>query len=165
MAEKASSIIGHRRSQAGTNLSHPEEAPGEQSGTSSQAPPVNPSPVYPSTPRQAFQKPGSGYKKGEKSFLAKLFSFSGRMGRLAYFVLVVISDFYLFSFTSLPDDADELYYGLWLLALPLIAWVRIAGNARRCHDFGRSGWMQIIPFYILWMLFTPGDNFYNKYDS
>ncbi|MBQ1717761.1 MAG: hypothetical protein II031_01230, partial [Bacteroidales bacterium] len=88
MAEKASSIIGHRRSQAGTNLSHPEEAPGEQSGTSSQAPPVNPSPVYPSTPRQAVQKPGSGYKKGEKSFLAKLFSFSGRMGRLAYFVLV-----------------------------------------------------------------------------
>ena len=111
MAEKASSIIGHRRSQAGTNLSHPEEAPGEQSGTSSQTPPVNPSPVYPSTPRQAFQKPGSGYKKGEKSFLAKLFSFSGRMGRLAYFVLVVISDFYLFSFTSLPDDVDELYYG------------------------------------------------------
>ena len=145
MAEKASSIIGHRRSQAGTNLSHPEEAPGEQSGTSSQTPPVNPSPVYPSTPRQAF--------------------LSGRMGRLAYFVLVVISDFYLFSFTSLPDDTDELYYGLWLLALPLIAWVRIAGNARRCHDFGRSGWMQIIPFYILWMLFTPGDNFYNKYDS
>ena len=103
--------------------------------------------------------------KGEKSFLAKLFSFSGRMGRLAYFVLVVISDFYLFSFTSLPDDTDELYYCLWLLALPLFAWVRIAGNARRCHDFGRSGWMQIIPFYILWMLFTPGDNFYNKYDS
>ncbi|MBP5381752.1 MAG: DUF805 domain-containing protein [Bacteroidales bacterium] len=172
MAEKASSIIGHRRSKAGTNLSHSEEAPKVQptvSGSSADIHPLSspaPSPApgaYPSPSRQAAPKPG--YNKGEKSFLAKLFSLSGRMGRLPYFVLAVLFDLYFFSIASFPEDTDNKVYGLWVLLLPLFVWIRIAGNTRRCHDYGRSGWLQLLPFYTFWMLLTPGDDFANKYDN
>lgn len=34
-----------------------------------------------------------------------------------------------------------------------VVWVMTAQSARRCHDLGRSGWMQFVPFYNLVLLF------------
>ena len=169
MSEKASSIIGHRRSEAGTNLTPPEEAPAASRPAVPGAPDnVRPAASFPSAgtcPSQARPAARPRYQKGEKSSLSKLFSFSGRMGQGAYFVLVLIYNLYFYSFIAFPDGADNKYYGLWLLLLPLFAWIRIAGNTRRCHDFGRSGWWQVVPFFVLWMLFSPGDAFPNEYDD
>ena len=164
MSEKASSIIGHRRSEAGTNLTPPEETQEAPVYTNLATPPKSStSPgTYPSAARPS-SKPR--YNKGEKSFLSKLFSFSGRTGRGAYILIVLICDFFIYSLSVIPDDTDEKYFGLWLLILPVFLWIRIAGNTRRCHDFGRSGWWQVIPFFVLWMLFAPGDEYPNEYDD
>ena len=44
-------------------------------------------------------------------------------------------------------------------------WVWFAQGAKRCHDLGKSGWWQLIPFYIFWMLFMKGDYFKNQYGN
>ncbi len=52
-----------------------------------------------------------------------------------------------------------------LLLLGLIAWHEIAESVRRCHDVGRSGWWQLIPFYGFVLLFKGGDVGPNKYGA
>lgn len=42
-------------------------------------------------------------------------------------------------------------------------WFLLAQGAKRCHDLGHSGWFQIIPFYVLAMLFCEGQKDENDY--
>jgi uncharacterized membrane protein YhaH (DUF805 family) len=42
-------------------------------------------------------------------------------------------------------------------------WFLWAQGAKRCHDIGNSGWYQIIPFYVFWMLFANGQKETNQY--
>jgi len=51
-----------------------------------------------------------------------------------------------------------------ILMIPLL-WFMLAQNAKRCHDLGRSGWWQFIPFYFLWLIFAPGQREENRYGS
>jgi uncharacterized membrane protein YhaH (DUF805 family) len=46
----------------------------------------------------------------------------------------------------------------------MAAWgVMIMGAVRRSHDCGRSGWFLLIPFYIFWLFFEPGQAGDNRY--
>ena len=49
------------------------------------------------------------------------------------------------------------------LAIIPMLWFLWAQGAKRCHDMDKNGWFQIIPFYVLWMIFIEGDSFLNKY--
>jgi len=52
---------------------------------------------------------------------------------------------------------------LGLAYIPML-WFLWAQGAKRCHDIGHSGWYQIIPFYMLWMIFAKGEEgIQNKY--
>jgi uncharacterized membrane protein YhaH (DUF805 family) len=51
---------------------------------------------------------------------------------------------------------------IFLGFIPLL-WFLWAQGAKRCHDIGKSGWWQIVPFYVLWMLFQAGDPYENEY--
>jgi uncharacterized membrane protein YhaH (DUF805 family) len=42
-------------------------------------------------------------------------------------------------------------------------WFLLAQGAKRCHDRSNSGWFQIIPFYVFWMLFAEGFPGPNEY--
>ena len=87
-----------------------------------------------------------------------IFSFKGRVGRWGV-VLIVVSIFQWIRFLfSNPDT--ELF--LWLPML-FCFYLCLTLGAKRCHDLNHTGWFQLIPFYILVMLFAAGDDEKNDY--
>ena len=51
------------------------------------------------------------------------------------------------------------------LALIPIIWFFLAQGAKRCHDRGNSGWFQLIPYYVFWMVFADSEPGSNQYGS
>ncbi len=96
----------------------------------------------------------------------KAFSFEGRIRRtefgisyLIYFVIAFIIEMALEFYA--PNDENNSIYLLFFF-IPLY-WFVIAQGAKRCHDRGNSGWYQLIPFYVLWMLFADSEIGMNQY--
>jgi uncharacterized membrane protein YhaH (DUF805 family) len=50
-----------------------------------------------------------------------------------------------------------------LLGFVPVFWFFYAQGAKRCHDLGKSGWFQLIPFYAFWMIFVEGHDQVNRY--
>lgn len=89
----------------------------------------------------------------------KTFSFDGRIRRTEYGISIII---YFVVYTVINEIIKEGNPGMGLAMIPVL-WFLWAQGAKRCHDMDKSGWFQIIPFYVLWMLFIEGDSFLNKY--
>ena len=85
-------------------------------------------------------------------------SFRGRISRGEY-VLSFIAIYAVWLLIS------KVFYGSIFLLLTLVPlyWFLWAQGAKRCHDRGNSGWYQIIPLYVLWMIFGKGEDSPNKY--
>jgi len=95
------------------------------------------------------------------------FSFDGRIRRTEYGLSIIIYIFvYFIIFLTVGIGAGYNSGAGWffilLLLVPLL-WFMWAQGAKRCHDLGNSGWYQIIPFYILWLLFQDGERGENGY--
>ena len=94
----------------------------------------------------------------------KTFSFNGRIRRIEY-GLSYLMYFVGLGCVSLINNSSEptlLLLFRAILVIPL-CWYILAHGAKRCHDRGNSGWWQLIPFYVLWMLFADsviGENGY-----
>jgi uncharacterized membrane protein YhaH (DUF805 family) len=88
------------------------------------------------------------------------FSFDGRIRRMEYGISLIIYYVAALLVTGLADES--VVFGI--LFLPVI-WFILAQGAKRCHDRDNSGWYQIIPFYILWLLFAEGDRTTNSYGN
>ena len=80
------------------------------------------------------------------------FSFDGRIRRMEFGISFII--FYIINnlFIALSGENPILI----ILLIPSL-WFTWAQGAKRCHDRGNNGWYQIIPFYLLWLLFADGD--------
>lgn len=90
------------------------------------------------------------------------FSFDGRIRRTEFGISFII---YVILYV-IVDVLIEAESGGAILALVLFVpmiWFIIAQSAKRCHDRGNSGWYQIIPFYIFWLLFGEGESGVNEY--
>lgn len=90
------------------------------------------------------------------------FSFNGRIRRTEFgisFIIYLVVYFITLSVIS-GDGANKIF---GLLVIPTV-WFLWAQAAKRCHDLGKSGWWQIIPFYVFWLLFQKGQPFDNEYD-
>jgi len=94
------------------------------------------------------------------------FSFNGRIGCKEYGISVVI--FVLVGTISRmliikvmdPQTVSEIQNAKimsWLLVNIPLLWFIWAQGAKRCHDYGESGWLQLIPLYPIYMLFKKGD--------
>lgn len=91
-----------------------------------------------------------------------IFSFKGRIRRLEfgltlvfYFVGLILSGLFL---GTIP-----LFESVFYLYIFFAYWVLLAQGAKRCHDIGNSGFYQLIPFYVLVMIFAEGEKKNNRY--
>jgi uncharacterized membrane protein YhaH (DUF805 family) len=94
------------------------------------------------------------------------FSFNGRIRRTEFalsFIIYLFVYFVILAFLGKAIASGGYGYNvLWLIFIPLV-WFLWAQGAKRCHDLNKSGWWQIIPFYIFWMLFQSSVDLYNQY--
>jgi len=103
-----------------------------------------------------------------KNMFSKPFSFEGRIKRTEYLFSILI--YYALTFCigyiiGSVGLSDGTNYGMAYIYLGSIlpAIFLLAQGAKRCHDIGRSGWFQLIPFYIFWMIFSKGHYGMNQY--
>jgi len=90
-----------------------------------------------------------------------IFSFDGRIRRTEFGISYLIY-FVLYLVVLYTYKANHAMGFLMLLYIPLV-WFLWAQGAKRCHDIEKSGWWQIIPFYVLWMLFQSGTEGENEF--
>jgi uncharacterized membrane protein YhaH (DUF805 family) len=90
------------------------------------------------------------------------FSFNGRIRRTEYGITCLIYFVYYFILRFMAPGETALAIVGVILLVPMI-WLFWAEGAKRCHDLGRSGWYQVIPFYIFVMLFQEGYPGPNEY--
>jgi len=94
----------------------------------------------------------------------KTFSFNGRIRRIEY-GLSCLMYFVGLGCVSLITTSVESTLVLSIKAVLVIplCWYILAQGAKRCHDRSNSGWWQLIPFYVLWMLFADSQAGENGY--
>jgi len=149
-----------------------------QEVTAESTPPEPPAPTYwrDSAPQQpAMPTFSATFDSG--GGIGKLFSGSGRIGRLEYFLTIVaiwVALIVLWAISAVLD-APTL-----LLLLMLVVWlvttvIAICAGVKRLHDFDQSGWLYLlflIPFAGFFLFFvlllkdsSPGLNQYGYADS
>lgn len=87
------------------------------------------------------------------------FSFNGRIRRTEYGLSLIV--FYIYFVFSMLFNGDTVQ----VIISIILFWFLLAQGAKRCHDRGNSGWFQIIPYYLFWMLFAKGEAANNKYSN
>lgn len=98
----------------------------------------------------------------------KPFSTTGRIRRLELGLTCIVSSFIgIFSYVIIGVGMEGQALAAVLLGYAVYfvnCWFGIAQCAKRCHDLGHSGWMQLVPFFnpfcLLFQDGTPGANEY-----
>ncbi len=80
---------------------------------------------------------------------SKPLSFNGQIGRVEYLISFLI--FWIFAI-GLSVIANQGNSNILSLIKIIVSYFLIAQGAKRCHNIGKSGWHQLIPFYFIWML-------------
>jgi len=78
---------------------------------------------------------------------------------LSYIIYCI--GYYIAMFLFMMESTATIIAGGVLMIA--IFWFILAQGTKRCHDRDNSGWFQLIPFYVLWMLFGDGDACENAY--
>lgn len=88
----------------------------------------------------------------------KPFSFNGRIRRTEFGISYIIYAIFYVLISAFAESTDFQEYSVIVLILIIpFVWFLWSQGAKRCHDRGNSGWYQIIPLYVLWMLFGDSD--------
>lgn len=106
-----------------------------------------------------FSSTSSDISQPQNMFSAP-FSFEGRIRRTEYGISFII---YICAYLIIVPLAEST--SIFFIAYIPLFWFLWAQGAKRCHDIGNTGWYQIIPFYVFWMLFVEGDVNINEYGN
>lgn len=87
-----------------------------------------------------------------------LFTWEGRIGRGEFAMTYIAYWLYVYQIRFSFDFFFLYYVGLIVFCIMLMGQA-----AKRCHDLGRPGWFQFIPFYFLWLLARRGEEHGNQY--
>lgn len=96
-----------------------------------------------------------------KGMFKRPFSFRGRIRRLEYGITIIVVSLWMSFLSSIGEEVD--YSLVWAVIYLLACWICFAQGCKRCHDQGRSGWWQLIPFFGFILLFVEGDQGENEY--
>lgn len=107
------------------------------------------------------------YYNPDKGMFNNPMSFRGRIRRLEYGLSCFLYWLCMFALNSVDNILKLEFDFIWRLVY-LVLWMylvvfSIAQACKRCHDLGRSGWWQLVPFYGIALLFWPGDSESNEY--
>jgi uncharacterized membrane protein YhaH (DUF805 family) len=91
-----------------------------------------------------------------------LFSFKGRIRRTEYGLTFLFATLYSILTGVFAESLPSFLTGILMIGIFPLIWVIYAQGAKRCHDIGKSGWWQLIPFFAYYMLFANSDG-ENKY--
>jgi len=91
------------------------------------------------------------------------FSFDGRIRRMEYGLSIIVYTAFSIISSLISESGGSAGPIIMLVLLIPMLWFQLSQGAKRCHDLGKSGWWQIIPFYSLWMLFQDGEHGRNEY--
>lgn len=99
------------------------------------------------------------------------FEFTGRIRRAEYALSMIVyivsySAFYyaFYYLTVHTKESAEIYVGMLFILFWIPSfWFLIAQTTKRCHDTGKSGWYQLIPFYVFILFFDDSEYGINKY--
>ena len=98
------------------------------------------------------------YNNETQTMFSNIFSFEGRIRRTEFgFTLIIYIVLWIFI-----GVLTGLFAIIGIAYIPLV-WMLWAQAAKRCHDLGRSGWWQLIPFYVFWLIFEDGEVGINQY--
>ena len=101
----------------------------------------------------------NSYPIKKQGMFSNPFSFEGRIRRTEYGLSLLIFSFGLSIVNLFLKDG----YTIVSLAIIPLYWFLWAQGAKRCHDLGKNGWWQIIPLYVLLLIFSKGEIGINKY--
>ncbi len=93
------------------------------------------------------------------------FSFDGRIRRLEFGLSMIVYVVVYGVALSLIAVGNTVTTALGAILFIPMVWFVWAQGAKRCHDIDKSGWWQLIPFFVLVMLFqngSPGKNEYGR---
>jgi uncharacterized membrane protein YhaH (DUF805 family) len=93
------------------------------------------------------------------------FSFDGRIRRMEFGLSIIIYYAVYFVAIAIGNASPEVGMVILVLAMIPLIWFMLAQATKRCHDLGRSGWWQLIPFYGIALLFIAGDDGRNEYGT
>ncbi len=111
---------------------------------------------------------GNTLERKKRAMFTNIWGSEGRIRRTEYGLSLII--FWLsgvilaYFIMTLKLEAATSQILILLSNMATVFFLLFQG-AKRCHDRGNSGWFQLIPFYIFWLLFAPGEPGINKYGS
>jgi multidrug efflux pump subunit AcrB/uncharacterized membrane protein YhaH (DUF805 family) len=92
------------------------------------------------------------------------FSFQGRIRRSEFGLSFVMSLATLILISIINAIANTpVFSAVYALGFIFLSYFMLAQGAKRCHDIGKSGWMQLIPIWNFRLFVEDGDLAANEY--